>query len=233
MNQVFYTGVCEDRRDGLMLGRVRVRVVGIHSADKSLLPTSSLPWANVMMPANNGSISGIGWSPTGILPGTWCVVVFLDENQQIPLVIGTLLGIPQTASAKIASDNSNGAVTTDMNGDLVSGAGDVLTDIISAIVDNTSPSDGEKQSEGERFQVNAITKQLSDGTSKTTYNVVDTEGTEVYATATFDETTQLYSVSLLNAENYTKEQYTPFSGGAKPVTFETTQAVVDYFDLNF
>lgn len=232
MSQVFYTGVIEDRRDPLMLGRVRARVVGLHTSDKGILKTSDLPWANVMMPANSASMNGIGWSPTGILPGTWCVVVFLDENQQIPLVIGTLCGIPQTASAKAISNISNGVITTDSDGDLVSEAGNVLTDIISAIADNSSPSDGENQDSGIRFQVNAVTKQLSTGPS-ITYNVIDIAGTKTYATATYDESTLLYSVTLLHADEYTQEQYTPFAGGAKPVTFDSTQAIVEYFDKNF
>ena len=232
MNQIFYTSVVEDRRDPLMLGRVRVRVVGLHTSDKTLLRTEDLPWASVLMPSNSASMNGIGWSPTGIVPGTWVVVVFLDEYQQQPLVLGTIGGIPQTASAKAISDISNGVVTTDSDGDLVGEAGNVLTDIISAIASDSLPSDGTSQSSGIRFQVNAVTTQLSTGPS-TTYNVIDIEGTKVYATATYDETTQLYSVTLLHAEEYTQEQYTPFAGGAKTISFASTDDIVKYFDENF
>jgi hypothetical protein len=233
MNQIFYTGVVESRTDNLFLGRCKVRVVGLHTADKGMLPTSDLPWAHPIMPTNSASMNGLGWSPTGIVPGTWVIIIFMDEYLQQPMILGTIGGIPQTASAKAISDISNGVVTTDGDGDIVSETGDVLTDIISSIVDNTSPSDGTSQSTGSRYQVNAVIQQLSDGTSKTTYNVIDIAGTKVYATATYDETTLLYSVMLLNASDYTTEQYTPFAGGAAPVTFVTTQAIADYFDINF
>ena len=46
LSEQFYsfTGVVEDRKDPQQLGRYRVRVLGIHTDDKKVLPTADLPW---------------------------------------------------------------------------------------------------------------------------------------------------------------------------------------------
>lgn len=94
MNQI-YTGVVEDILDPLKLGRVRVRVFGLHSDDRSLIPTEALPWATVTTPANSASMSGIGITPTGLLPGSWVVLFFNDPDNQYPVVFASFPGIPQ------------------------------------------------------------------------------------------------------------------------------------------
>lgn len=88
----FYVGVVEDRNDPLALGRVRVRVVGLHIHDKTVLPTEDLPWAMLMQPASGGATI----TAVGPAEGTTVIVIFNDwpENQQ-PIVIGALAGIPQ------------------------------------------------------------------------------------------------------------------------------------------
>ena len=96
MNQI-YTGVVEDILDPLKLGRVRVRVFGLHSDDRSLIPTDSLPWATVATPANSASMSGIGITPTGLLPGSWVLLFFSDPDTQYPVVFASFPGIPQDA----------------------------------------------------------------------------------------------------------------------------------------
>ena len=70
---VWFYGVVEDRHDPLYLGRVRVRCIGWHTDDKtsgSGIPTDDLPWADVINPITSASMSGIGRSPTGMVPGT-------------------------------------------------------------------------------------------------------------------------------------------------------------------
>jgi len=103
-----YTGVVENRMDPLKLGRCQVRVVGVHTHDKSRLPTEDLPWAYPMQPLNSAAMSGIGVSPTGPVEGTWVVILFRDfpENQQ-PIIIGTVGGIPQEISAIEETTNTN------------------------------------------------------------------------------------------------------------------------------
>lgn len=87
----FYIGVVEDRVDPKLLGRVRVRVFGLHSPDrKAEVPIESLPWSFVMQPAN-ASTSGPQLSQ--LVEGTWVVVMYMDQNHQDPLVIGSIPGI--------------------------------------------------------------------------------------------------------------------------------------------
>lgn len=95
MNSQFSLGVVEDRMDPLMLGRVRVRVFGVHSELLTDVPTTSLPWAVPIMPATSASISGVGSSPTQYVEGTVVFVFFQDgESKQQPIILGSIAGIP-------------------------------------------------------------------------------------------------------------------------------------------
>jgi len=97
-NQLLWYGVVEDREDGIQRGRVRVRIFGYHSPAKEDIPTEDLPWSDVAVPACIGINSGVGLSPTGIIPGTWVMGVWKDDGEgtQLPLVLFALPGnIPQ------------------------------------------------------------------------------------------------------------------------------------------
>lgn len=92
---MFFIGVVEDRVDPKNLGRVRVRIFGDHTEDKSKIPTDSLPWSHVMMPSTSASVGGVGQSPTGISQGSWVIGTYLDgEDKQQPFVLGTIHGTP-------------------------------------------------------------------------------------------------------------------------------------------
>ena len=98
-NFVWWQGVVEDRKDPERLGRCRVRVFGFHDKDKSLIPTEELPWASPVAPIDSASISGIGSTPIGPLPGTHVFGFFRDgENAQMPVMMGTIPGIPEDAA---------------------------------------------------------------------------------------------------------------------------------------
>lgn len=76
--------------DPLHLGRVRVRIYGIHSANTSDIPNGVLPWAQIVTPITEGASSGIG-ANTGIKPMAQVYGVFLDgKNSQSPLVLGSI-----------------------------------------------------------------------------------------------------------------------------------------------
>ena len=96
---VWFTGVVEDRQDPKRLGRVRVRVLGMHTEDLTKIPTTDLPWAHIMHPVTNPSMQGLGDTPTFLVEGSWVVGFFLDavEKQQ-PLIIGSLPGYPQNVA---------------------------------------------------------------------------------------------------------------------------------------
>ena len=94
-NFIWFNGVVEDRNDPQKLGRLRVRCVGIHTDNKDDLPTSDLPWSQLIHPITSSGISGLGHSPGFIVEGTWVFGYFRDGYaMQEPMVIGTLPGKP-------------------------------------------------------------------------------------------------------------------------------------------
>ena len=91
----FFTGVVEDRNDQLQVGRVRVRIYGLHTDDKSLIGTPDLPWCDVLMPTSTASLSGLGLSTHGLVEGTTVMGMFRDESDmQDFVVMGSLFGLP-------------------------------------------------------------------------------------------------------------------------------------------
>jgi len=109
-----YYGVVESREDPKQLGRVRVRVLGIHTEDKVLLPTSDLPWATVL--TQNGANSGLGSSPSFYVEGTWVLVGFFDSDMQEPYVIGGISGIPSEAvNTSLGFNDPNGVYPVAVN----------------------------------------------------------------------------------------------------------------------
>ena len=228
MNQIFYTGCVENRLDPLKLGRCQVRVVGIHTENKIELPTFDLPWAHPMMPINSASMNGLGWSPTGVVQGSWVVVIFLDDAQQQPIMLGTLGGIPQTRSAAYVSEVTNGAVTTDVDGELISTTGDVVTELIDSIAEDKV--EGVTQETAKKYHINAITVQLSEGTY-TTYDIKSNIDDTTISTVAYDENTKKYNATLLNPEQWEDFQYLPFKGTS--MSFDTKEQVLNYFETNF
>ena len=90
-----FVGVVEDRFDPEKLGRLRVRVLGIHTADKNKIATADLPWASVVLPTTSAGISGLGQSPSFIVEGAWVWGYFRDgELMQEMVIVGTLPGKP-------------------------------------------------------------------------------------------------------------------------------------------
>lgn len=93
---IWWTGVVEDRDDPLQLGSVRVRIIGLHSDDKSLVPTDSLPWAQVLQPATGASTN------SGPRESDWVFGFFQDgDYAQIPVVVGIFPGIESVQSQTI------------------------------------------------------------------------------------------------------------------------------------
>ena len=97
----WFTGVIEDIMDPEQRGRYRVRCFGYHTEKKDYIPTTTLPWAHVMMPITSGAQSGVGESATGLLRGTWVVGFFRDgQTAQDPVIMGSIPSITPTVDYK-------------------------------------------------------------------------------------------------------------------------------------
>lgn len=87
---VWFTGVVEDINDPLKLGRLRVRIAGYHTENRTDIPVAALQWAYPMSPIQSAGTSGIGHTPFGPLEGSWVMGFFRDGfNCQDPVIIGT------------------------------------------------------------------------------------------------------------------------------------------------
>lgn len=107
----FYYGVVEDRNDPQKLGRVRVRVHGIHTENKQKIGTPDLPWATVLMPTTSATLSGFG-TQHGLVEGTTVVVTFKDgRSMQEPMVIGGMVGFNQPKEIPVIGFGSGNART--------------------------------------------------------------------------------------------------------------------------
>ena len=136
----FYYGVVESRADPLKLGRCKVRVMGVHTENTTLLPTKDLPWCVPLQPITSAAVSGIGMSPTGVVEGAWVVLFFRDgESYQEPIMIGTVAGIPESKEQRL-TDPFQGSTSDVYNGvrDLV----DVQADDGSSLRGNIIDEEG-------------------------------------------------------------------------------------------
>jgi len=94
----FYRAVVEDNNDPEKLGRVKVRIFGLHT-DKNenseeefeWIQTDQLPWAEIMGGTDFGLINGVGIS-TVLRQGTWVWCILNHGNPNMPIVMGTIIG---------------------------------------------------------------------------------------------------------------------------------------------
>ena len=160
-----YYGVVESRADPKQLGRVKVRVLGIHTEDKVQLPTDDLPWATVL--SHDGSNSGLGTSPSFYVEGTWVLVSFFDKDRQEPLVLGGLPGIPAALGNPDVGFNDPNRRSTDSSSD------DYKLSVYPAAV-NTSDVH-----ENARGSLTAVSPAARDSIRKTAVPTADFDSTTV------------------------------------------------------
>lgn len=87
-------------------GRVKIRIHGVHNPFTGEINESDLPWAQVLIPATEGGVSGHGRIPQ-LLPGALVYGMFMDgKSSQVPLVIGSFAKqeFPTDVQAKSSRD---------------------------------------------------------------------------------------------------------------------------------
>ena len=112
-NLRWFIGICECISDPLHLGRVRVRIYGVHSENLDEVPESSLPWATVMIPTTEDGVSGLGRSPN-LKPGAMVFGIFTDNDMsQQPMIIGSMPRIESLDNEQeVSKDNDAPEVST-------------------------------------------------------------------------------------------------------------------------
>jgi len=89
MNFIWWIGVVENIDDPLKIGRLRVRIINYHTENLNLLPSTDLPWAEVLF-ASNGS------TYLNVKEEDWVIGFFSDgPNAQRPVVMGVLPAIKE------------------------------------------------------------------------------------------------------------------------------------------
>jgi hypothetical protein len=87
INRFFFGTVVNNNDADLFLGRVQIRVYGLHGEE---IPNYDLPWAQTMLPSTEPGMGGVGSAPM-ISNGAQVFGVFLDgTDSQIPLVLGSI-----------------------------------------------------------------------------------------------------------------------------------------------
>lgn len=115
----WFQGVVEDVQDPQELGRVRVRCVGYHSANKLDIPTSALPWASLMLPVTSSSMAKVGESGTGLQPGSWVFGFFRDGmSAQDPVILGSLASISSNADKSSGFSDPSGTNPVSLGPDI-------------------------------------------------------------------------------------------------------------------
>lgn len=86
-NVRWFLGTVIDINDPEELGRIKVRIEGIHGDE---ITDEQIPWAQTVLPINQGGTKGLGIH-TGIQNNARVVGFFIDSvNSQVPIVFGSL-----------------------------------------------------------------------------------------------------------------------------------------------
>ena len=86
----WFIGTVTNIEDPLEMGRVRVRVIGVHQDNELEIPPENLPWAQTVVPITQGGTNGLG-NILGIQVGARVFGIFLDgTDSQLPLILGSM-----------------------------------------------------------------------------------------------------------------------------------------------
>ena len=107
----WFIGVVKNLNDPIKMGRVQVRIHGVHGEDLEQVPDEKLPWAQVLTPVTEGGVANLG-NFLGIQKDARVFGIFLDgKNSQMPMVMGSL---PHSVKAESDAGRKT-EVTTNVN----------------------------------------------------------------------------------------------------------------------
>ena len=114
----WFIGKVVSNEDPAELGRIRVRIEGIHSDNTIDIPDEDLPWAQVVIPITEGGTGGFG-NNVGIQVNARVFGIFLDgTNSQLPMVLGSLPRLDGAAEGgRTTSQQARGTNTIPTNPD--------------------------------------------------------------------------------------------------------------------
>jgi hypothetical protein len=90
--------VVEDNKDPEFLGRVRLRVIGVHDPVKENVKTEELPWSDVLQSPGKADIVG---GNVNVPIGTWGYCLALDDTFTKFLMIGSIPGVYSDEPTKV------------------------------------------------------------------------------------------------------------------------------------
>lgn len=134
-------GIVQDRKDPTQCGRIRVRVIGLHTDDQYPTPIENLPWAQVIIPTNA--------STTFSTPkeGEWVALYFADEGTyNFPIVMGVIPGIVSKKETDATKNAPTEAQVTKAKTDLEA-AKTKLAQMKSAFAANTKIQEAQKKAQ--------------------------------------------------------------------------------------
>ena len=83
-----YFAEVRDINDPTQSGRCKVRIYGQEDNEQEV-KDDQLPWAVSLMPSTSASTNRMGAIPTGMVQGSRVLVMFLDEEEQYPIILGS------------------------------------------------------------------------------------------------------------------------------------------------
>jgi len=96
--------------------RYKVRIIGIHDLGEKSIPSSDLPWAQVMYPVTAGGGQGSAFATPALRQGNMVFGFFMDQQeQQIPVIMGVLGSnsvIPKSKNQNNESYNNESTATS-------------------------------------------------------------------------------------------------------------------------
>ena len=84
-----WIGIVTNVMDPHQSGRVQVRILGKHD-DVANIPNEDLPFAQIIQPVTSAARGRIGTAPVGLVVGSRVYGVWLDQDHQYPLILGSV-----------------------------------------------------------------------------------------------------------------------------------------------